>query len=261
MLTSGLVPPNENFAVKSQITKKWIDMYFLLRVFVGLVVVASSQTAYGGVISGSTSAVFVDPNPFASFYTGVGTNNFTFGDPAGFGTGPSLLVFDGVSFDTTTESDFLIGTLFFFNGTVLGPVPSTVNLSLQLDFSNPPVGLITSDFTLNLVLTPNIGDPDADADAVIFPNTFSSTFFSIDGVDYTLQPLGFRNVIGDGFITSDDQRLNARESASASAELYGRVTANFPGAVPEPSSAIALGLLTLLACAASRRRFTRLVKP
>jgi len=196
----------------------------------------SPSPAKGEFIAGTSSAIFVNPLPPGSFVTGVGTSTFSYGDPTRFPTGPSRLSFIGGAFGTVTEADFRIGTLTFFNGTVDPPVPDTVDLRTQLNFTTPPTGTQNSDFRLQLISTPNVGNADENADAVVFPTAFSSTVFTFGTTQYTVQLLGFRNIVGDGFLTSDSFRLNVRENASASAELFGRVTANVPHAVPGPAN-------------------------
>jgi hypothetical protein len=219
----------------------------------------TAPVARAEFITGTSSGTFVNPLPAGSFVTGVGTSNFTFGDPSTFGTGPSRLIFTGAPFNTSTETDFRIGTLSYFNGTVTadppGP-PASVDLRVQLTFSTPPVGVQNSDFRLQLINSPNTGTPDQNADAVVFPTAFSSTVFSFGGAQYTLQILGFRNVVGDGFLTSDPFRFNVREGLTASADLFGRVTANFPQAVPEPATVTSLAIGVVVLAGYARRRGT-----
>ena len=194
-------------------------------------------------IAGTTTGVFVHPVPAGATVTGVGTSAFTWGAGGTFGTGPNRMNFTAVPFSTDTETDFKLGSLSYFNGTTAsGSTPETVDLSIGLNFATPPVGLQTSAFTLNLVSTPNTSDPDASADYVNFPSSYPGNTFVIGGTTYNLRVLGFRNIVGDGFLASDSAALHVREMGTATADLYGRVTTQT--GVPEPGS---LALLTGLA--------------
>jgi hypothetical protein len=195
-------------------------------------------------IAGTTSGVFVNPLPTGSTTTGVETNDLTFGDATGFATGPNRFTFSALPFNTQTDTDFQVGTFTYFNGTTLaGTTIDAIDLQVGLDFTTPSAGLQTSSFGLDVITTTNTGVPDLDADAVLLPNSFSSTIFMLGDTEYTLQLLGFRNVEGDGFLTSTNTRLNVREGATASAQLFGRVTADLPEtptSVPEPLSILSL---------------------
>lgn len=196
-------------------------------------------------IDGTTSGIFVNPLPGTATTTGVGTSTFTFGNASSTPPGPSKLIFTPTSFSTDTETDFFIGSFSFYNGTVFqGTDINTVDLQVGLNFTTPAVGNKTSTFTLSAINNPNTNDPDASADAILLPNSFSNATFEVSGTQYTLELLGFRNVVGDGFLTSDSTKLNVREGSTATAELWGRVTATFPGAVPEPGTWALLGGMT-----------------
>jgi hypothetical protein len=208
-------------------------------------------------IEGAASGVFVNSSPAGTTTTGAGTDNFTFGDPSNFGTGPNRFTFNPVPFNTATETDFLVGTFTYFNGTVLASTGiDSVDLQVGLNFTTPPAGLQTSSFNLDVIQTLNVGTPDENADAVLLPSGFSSTIFTLGGLRYTLQLLGFDNVVGDGFLTSTNTRLSVREGGTATAQLFGRVTADLPPTntttVPEPVSI--LSLLSLASATLIRRR-------
>ena len=193
-----------------------------------------SGIARGDIIDGTSSGIFVNPVPSGGsiVVTGVNTSTFTWGqgDPAP----PNSLSFVGSSFSSTTETPFKIGTLTYFNGTTTsGTVPNTVNLSVGLHFTTPPAGTQSSAFTLGLVSSPNTSDPIASADYVYFPSGFSSTIFSINGTSYTLMLTGFENVQGSaGFLGSNNNtQFHVEEGGTASADLYGEVTANLSGVI------------------------------
>jgi len=169
------------------------------------------------------------------------------------------MTFAGVPFNTTTETPFQIGTLTYFNGTtVLGSTPNTIDLSIALTFTIPGAGTQTSDFTLGLVSTPNTSDPIASADYVYFPSAFSSTIFTIGTTQYTVMLTGFENVVGDaGFLGSNgNTEFHVEEGGTASADLYGEVTTNLTGVVPEPSTFFiaALGAGGMIAFELRRRK-------
>nr|WP_249803765.1 choice-of-anchor K domain-containing protein [Bradyrhizobium zhengyangense] len=192
-------------------------------------------------VVGSADASFVNPQPSGATVTGVGTNAFTYGDGNGFGTGPNSLTFAGVGFSTAFETPFKVGTLSYFNGTTaVGTAPDTIDFDLATTFTNPALGLVQTIFTLGLVITPNGGvDPDADADYVNLPGTFTPSIFNIGGTNYTVKLVGFENVVGDGFLASSGTQLHVREGLSATADLFAEVTSDTSGTiggVPEPST-------------------------
>jgi hypothetical protein len=191
----------------------------------------------------STSGVFSNPVLESSgVTTGVGTNFFTWGTPIS-GSSSSSLGFAGVpSFSTSTETNFLLGTLEYHNGRIQTASGATgVDLEITLTFTIPAVPDQTFVFGLVLVNTPNVSDPDAAADYVFLPSSFSSTTFMFGGTEYTLEVLGFQNVIGDGFLASSGTEFHVREDLGASAELWGRVTADIPEPIPEPTTLLLLG--------------------
>ena len=205
-------------------------------------------------ITGMSNGVFLNPLPVTAVTTGVGTSSFTFGTASpGLTTGS--LDFVGLPFGTDTETDFQIGTLTYHNGTLaVGTEATSVDLQVGLTFTTPPVGTEAFTFGLSIINTINDpSDPDASADFLILPVGFSSSVFMFGGTAYTLEILGFRNVVGDGFLTSSDTQFHVREELSASAELWGRVTADIPGAIPEPGTLLLLGS-GLLASFWRRRR-------
>lgn len=220
-------------------------------------------TAHGRaeMIIGSASGTFVNPLPNVN-NSGAGTSTFRWGHAASLGDVRNRLKFTGTSFNTATETDFLLGTLEFRNGTVLNePLPSTVDLSVALNFTTPPAGALPpSNFTLGLYSTPNTGTPDQNADYVYLPSAFSTTTFTIGSTVYTLQILGFRNIVGDGYLNSSATELHVREDGTATAELWGRVTSYLPpnlSPVPEPATMTSL-CIGLVVMAGYRRRRRRL---
>jgi hypothetical protein len=192
-------------------------------------------------VVGTTSGVFVNPTPSGGAIVtgGVGTSDFTWGS-TGFGTGPNELQFTGSSFNAPLETQFTAGSLYYFNGTTLvGSTPNSVDLALTMNFTTPALGNVPNTFTFNLVSTTNTSDPNASADYVYFPSSFSTETFVISGTTYRVQLLGFGNVVGDGFLSSDTTQLHVREGLHATADLFAEVTSQTPpgvGGVPEPST-------------------------
>ena len=221
-----------------------------------------SVPALAATVVGSASGVFVNPVPGTATVTGVGTNSFTYG----LSTAPSALTFGGASFSTNFETQFSLGTLTYFNGTIVSGTEATaVDLGLTTNFTNPVLGNVLSAFTLSLNSTPNTGTPDQNADFVYFPSSFSTSVFTVGGVNYTVQLLGFGNIVGDGFLTSDTTQLHVREGGSAHADLLAKVTSQLPpgvGAVPEPSTwaMMILGFAGVSFMAYRRRNKTEMLR-
>jgi hypothetical protein len=189
-------------------------------------------------VTGSASATFVNPQPGDAAVTGVGTNVLTYGVASG--APANSLSFSGVGFSSAFETPFKVGTLTYFNGTTYGVPPTSVDFNLATNLTNPALGLVQTIFSLSIVATINGGiDPDADADFVNLPSTFTPTLFNIGGTNYTVKLVGFENVVGDGFLASSGSQLHVREGLSATADLYAEVTSDTSGTiggVPEPST-------------------------
>ncbi len=202
-------------------------------------------------IAGSSSGTFLNPagDP-GMVVAGVGTSSFSWGTPSGT-PNPNNLTFTGLPFATTTETVFTVGRLDYYNGSVaLGSSAEQVDLKITMAFTTPAGIIEDFQYTLQLINTPNTGDPVGDADYVKLPTTFVPKVFSHDGVDYTLQLLGFGNPSGGGFVFIDE--FFVFEDARATADLLARVTSDIPP-VPEPAT-MALTGLGLAAAGALRRR-------
>jgi len=199
-----------------------------------------SAPAVAADVVGSASGVFSNPTPLATTFTGNGTNNFLYGDNTGQNSPQNQLTFTGTAFSSAFESPFIVGSLFYFNGTTgVGTNPTAVDLALTTNFSTPLLGNVLSTFGLSLIVTPNTSDPDASADFVVLPSTFSPTVFNISGTNYTVKLVGFGDVVGDGFLASSGTQLHVREGLSATADLFAVVTTDISGisgGVPEPST-------------------------
>lgn len=165
----------------------------------------------------------------------------------------------GLEFTRVTNQDFqiggefLIGTLTHFNNPVTQPFASAADLTVNLSFSDPAISpSFTFTFDINETLNskngipipPALCDPPSELtppvpcpDVISFPSSFPSQSFTIDGQDFTLELLGFRN------IENETPQLNfvSEEKETNSAELFGRITA--VEKTPEPTTVLALGLV------------------
>lgn len=220
---------------------------FMTGSFALLSLLAVPWAAQASTVSGSTSGIWVNPEPGGATVTGVNTPNFTWGG----GTDTSKLGFASVAaFDAPIEAAFKIGTITYYNGTIPGDTGATsVDLRVNLNFTDPPQGNVGPfDFQFDLINTPNTGTQDQQADYVYLPTVFPETTFTIEGVEYTLKLTGFENVTGSGFVSIDNTKFHVHEQGSASAELWAKVTTELPppAVVPEPST-WAMGVMSLLA--------------
>ncbi|MET3132107.1 hypothetical protein AAKU55_002377 [Oxalobacteraceae bacterium GrIS 1.11] len=210
-------------------------------------------SAQAADVAGRSSATFNDPTPHTT-YSGTGTNSFTWGNAAHFGTGPNNLTFTGSRFSSAFDQPFNLGTLSYFNGTTaVGSNATEVHFDSRLSFSQPS-GLMTvnSDFVLGLNSTLNNGGPAHNGDYVSFAHPESTNTFTIQGVSYKVMITGFRNVVGDGFLESNANQFHVLEGHCAQADLYGTVVM---AAVPEPETyGMMLAGLAALGLVARRRK-------
>lgn len=215
-------------------------------------VMALGFTAHAITFDGSTSGIFGAPdtasNPDAS-YAGVGTDLFTFGTPVLFG-GPNSVGYNGETFSgVALDSEFALGTVCFHNSlTQAGTNVDSVPLDIELSFTSPPVGPTPFTYDLTFELGWFIL-PDA---MVITPVGETSVTFDYDGVEYTVELLGFMQ--GDHYV----DEIVVQEGHSEHATLYGIITGE-PGddpddpIIPEPAT-LALTLLGTAAFGIARRR-------
>lgn len=218
---------------------------------------ACALPGFASTVSGTVDGTWINPDPGVApvVVSGVGTSNFTWGTPAGTPANNVNFNNGGGNFTSNTETAFKVGTITYFNGTTdAGTSPNSVQLSLTLDFANPALGPVTSDYTFNIVSTTNTDDPDASADYLYLPTTFSTTQFLIDGTTYDVKLTGFENIVGDGFLDSSATALHVREGGTASADLFAEVTTQ-TAAVPEPQNlALMFAGLGMMGLVARRRR-------
>jgi hypothetical protein len=225
-------------------------------VCIAIVAAFLACVSQAGAVSftGSTSGIFVNPTGGSGMVTtGVNSNSFTWG--TGVSSPSSSLKFTGAGFASVLpEQAFSLGSLYYYNGTVLdGTQALTVGLQTKLAFTSP-VGLTKNfDFTFDLLNTPNTGTAAENADSVFLSSLFPATIFSLDGIDYTLK-LGFGSVTGGGF--SEISKFSVLEGQSASANLIGIITASKPSSVPDSGSTLALMAITVAGLGGLRQYLT-----
>ena len=160
----------------------------------------------------------------------------------------------GVGFTGVGPSTFGLGEIFqvgqlrHFNNVVsLGTAASAVNLSLSLNFDNPAA---TQSFNLNLQIdeTPNGGtcayfSITPCADKISISETSLSNQFTVAGIDYTLQLLGFSLTPGGVPINE----FISQEGGTNQASLFAKITAVEPETVPEPATVAGTALWLLAA--------------
>ncbi len=192
-------------------------------------------SAQAASFQGSSEGVFINPTgPSGLVTTGTGTNQFTWG--VGSPPPPSSLEYVGSAFNVDENDSFIFGSLSYFNGTINGGTGATsVDLSTIFNFTSPSGISESFVYNLGLINSPNTSDPNSSADFVNFDNSVSSSFFSVGGTDFTLEFLGFGQLIGGGFTVEDS--FHVLESESATVDLIGRITST-PGTttVPEPAT-------------------------
>lgn len=216
---------------------------------IALLATCAAASTHAADLTGVSSAVFTNPTPLNTTYSGLDTSSFTWGDPGRSPVGANNFTFTGTSFSAPVHTVFKIGTLSYFNGTTQsGTSAATLDLKTGLNFGQSTSDTVFSSFALGLTRTVNTSDPLASADSVSLKQLISPTRFEINGVNYALVIEGFRNLIGDGFLRGNGKQLNVLEGKRATVDLYGEVTP-----VPEPET-YALMLVGLGALAAVSRR-------
>lgn len=181
---------------------------------------------------GTNSAVF--QNPSGGRTTGVGTNTFTWAEGPTSTNPPSKLAFSGNAFDVTIQSGVVFGprqrndrevfSLGKLNYTNLFATPGTISVDLKNTVMvSQPVATSPTDFSFpfQLTTTPNDSDPQASADTVFLPTSFSTAALKAPtGATFNLELVGFGSVTGNGFSTVD--RFHVLEGGTAQADLLGR---------------------------------------
>lgn len=169
---------------------------------------------------------------------------------------PSALWFEPIAVNNVAaEQIFHFGYLYYRNGTInAGTGASAVDL--QLTFSVPNGGSLTTTYTSSLINTPNTGTPAEQADIVSLPHlTTPLSYTDSNGNTYHLE-LAFQ--IDDDTINnslSKSTEFRVYEGSLGRAEMIGRITTT-PGnlgAIPEPSALLLTAIFPVLSFRRQRR--------
>jgi hypothetical protein len=231
-----------------------------IRLLIPLLTLACCLPALADTFTLSSSAgIWSSVSPVGNA-TGVGTNQIRWGVPVG--TAQSGYDYNGSTpppQNFATETQFLVGTFVHHNQPITGNTitGASLDITLNMTFGVTPV---TETFTYDFqhVETPNAAPcqfPDAPNlvpcdDRVSILNSIPNQTFTVGGKTYTLNLLGFSldngNTVSNIFYTE--------EGLDNTAKLYGKVTTNLTGTVPEPSS---IFLLATCAAGLCLKRFRR----
>ncbi len=244
-------------------------------VFILAALLALSASAFAQDAVGTSSGTFTNPvyeTDGAPFGDGVGTSSFAWGSSDRYWSGglffghyvyikgddQSQVSFTGGPFSTDFEEEFTVGTLSYYNGTIYSGTGATaIDLDIVMDFTTPSGINESFVYNMQLINTPNSDwDPVGSADYVKLPSSFAPAYFTVDGTDYTLELTGFYESDNGGYTQIDE--FHIYEGNDASAELRGKITADFPPApnpVPEASTvALAASGLGMVGFVLRRRK-------
>ncbi|MEB3211873.1 MAG: choice-of-anchor K domain-containing protein [Leptolyngbyaceae bacterium] len=221
----------------------------LLSTGVASTFIAVASPTHALTFNGYASGVWGTPHSTESSpqFTGVGDSLFTWGTPNISGRDSNQLAFQGSVFDTATNALFKVGELTYFNGTIRSNTGiASVPLNFEFMFDNADVLSQVFSINFDIVTTPNIGTPEDNADAIVPTTLISEQSFNLDGLDYTLQLVGFSQ---DGGV-SNTEEFRVLEEARTTASLFGRIievppTVSDPSRIPEPRAIAGLGVLAL----------------
>lgn len=202
-----------------------------------------------GLSAGAAHAVTFSGTAEGSWVNPIGTSGFTINNNDAGGTADvnwgtpfntifdSLWSFDGVGSDgvpgwTAQAGDlFKVGDFIYVNGSVIDQDFKGASLAVTLFITNPLTVTQSFSFVFDVINTPNTsGDPVTDGDIASIANTVTSATFTYDGLDYTLELLGFSADEGATLTTV----FNSPEGSISGAALYGRIVES--NVVPVPAS-------------------------
>lgn len=221
---------------------------------------SATGAAQSALFSGTSSGSWILPEgTFGADLLNAngGTNNrVEWGVSLDSSEANNSIQYDGLYFDVDANNPFEIGDLTYHNGNVLitsHNLNGDFNLATSVSFTNPVTNTEIFNYTFNILQTPNeTGDPILDADSIHFAaNGFTTNTFNFDGVDYTLQLLGFSNDGGNTILSE----YSLPEYATSNPRLYAQITAA-PNAVsvPEPSTILGLGVLGIFAATSRAKK-------
>jgi hypothetical protein len=229
--------------------------WFMVITFSMLVVVSNVMAVD---FTGNSTGVFGNPTgPSGMLTTGVGTNNFTWGDGTPFSSPPSSLLFTGGPFSGVWETEFKFGHLDYFNGTIAADTEAnSVALFPTLSFSSPFLVNLTFGLTFQLINTANTADPIASADYVKLDQLFDPAASWVIGTDtYYFQFTRFANTDSNGFITTVNE-FHVLEAQTAGADVFAKLTTRPTNSVPEPGT-LALIISSLVVLVGLRRKLEK----
>jgi hypothetical protein len=186
--------------------------------------------ASGFTFSGrSTGEWGLPSNPSGS--TVLSNQNGGFNNRLEWGTTPpecllctpfnNYVQYDGTQFSTTANSLFNLGKLTYRNGSTLDSFNGDFPLTVALFFNGTITRNQTFNFLFNILNTENVNnDPVLDGDRLRFStDSIASQTFSHDGIDYTLQLIGFSTDFGRTIVSE----FNSPEGSIAEASLFGKI--------------------------------------
>lgn len=219
----------------------FVGASFLIGLSMGLVNVVHAVPLSLNSVTGMWTSVAGGP----SSINGLGTDTVLWGIPATSGGQQAGLSFDGSApppAGISTGTPFSLGTLSHLNFPTSGNAATGASLVIGLSISNGTT--VTPSFTFNFAIQETINSSPCPSfqvsttpcdDRITFPAAFPSETFVIDGIQLTLELLGFQisgTTIGQ-FVTQEG-RIN-------SSILVAQITTP-PGQVPEPATLALLGL-------------------
>lgn len=151
-------------------------------------------------------------------------NQILWGIPTAQNAPKSGLGFTGVGPTNINAGEvFQLGTLRHFNHPVFPPSVSEVDLNLVLGFIKPDIQH-SFNFRFNILETPNIepcpfGSISPCADRISWSNAVSTNRFVIDGLEYQLEIIGFRNNPNSPIVTD----FISQENQTNEVNLFGRL--------------------------------------
>lgn len=217
---------------------------FLCSLILWFGMIESSDALTLSYVDGNWTNVFGGSNISAINHIAVGYGNglqdqLRWGYP--YDCSQSGLGFTGVAspelvFDIGDA--FAIGQLEHFNEIIFrGTSARSAELSINMSFSDPE--LLDYSFKVNFAINETLNitrSSPVNDDFITFPSSYASKSLEIDGIEYTLQLLGFGAAPDDLM-----QYFRTPETSSTSTLLWGRITTSDsppppPPPVPEPAT-------------------------
>lgn len=229
----------------------------LAKTLTPLVSLGISLMAASGASAFSVTSVGSFSNPVGGssieFKTVGNERVVSWGTPAAPATAQSSLGFLGTSNSADFGDVINLGRLRHFNSATFGDFLQSVDLTINLGFGGIPVAPQNFLYTLEIDETTNDGNcvyPGVTIcpDRIAFSNSLPDRTFTVDGVAYTLQLLGFRKTAVSPLLGE----FISEEGVSNEAFLFGRVVR--ADAVPEPTTMAGLALAGMGLAIARRRQ-------